>query len=154
MIVKYLILLWIILFFYFLAQFSTVEVVKLLHTTYPDATLIDNENYKRNVIHSGIYNSTDSLMIDYLCSTFPDALQGFSQDRYVRTILHHLLYYFFFELSLKHTHTHTHTHTHKHTNTHTHTYTHTGWCHYMNCATNTFLTGFDPSRACAVSTHS
>ena len=76
--------LWIILLtFSFLAQFSTVEVVKLLHTAYPAATLIDHENYKRNVIHNGIYNNTDPAMVRYLCTTFPEALQGFSQDRYV-----------------------------------------------------------------------
>jgi hypothetical protein len=67
------------------AQFSTVEVVKLLYAAYPAATLIDHDNYKRNVIHNGIYNNTDPAMMDYLCVSFPDALQGFSQDRYVRT---------------------------------------------------------------------
>jgi hypothetical protein len=67
------------------AQFSTVEVVKLLYAAYPAATHIDHDNYKRNVIHNGIYNNTDPAMMDYLCVSFPDALQGFSQDRYVRT---------------------------------------------------------------------
>ena len=57
--------------------------MKLLQEAHPDATIVDQECPKRNVIHNGIYNEIDKDMIGYLCSSFPEALQGFSQDRCV-----------------------------------------------------------------------
>jgi hypothetical protein len=68
------------------AQYSTVAVVKLLHEAHPDATIVDQECPKRNVIHNGIYNEIDEDMIGYLCASFPEALQGFSQDRCVQCV--------------------------------------------------------------------
>lgn len=68
------------------AQYSTVEVVKLLFAAHPDAALVDDEHPRRNLLHNGIYNTVDPNMMPYLCHSFPKALQGFSQDRLVLLI--------------------------------------------------------------------
>jgi hypothetical protein len=65
--------------------------VKLLHEAHPDATIVDQECPKRNVIHNGIYNEIDEDMIGYLCASFPEALQGFSQDRCVLCVIECML---------------------------------------------------------------
>ena len=59
-----------------------MEIVKLLYDAYPDSTKIDENNPKRNLIHNGLYNEVDKNMMKFLCANFPDALHGYSQDRY------------------------------------------------------------------------
>ena len=61
-----------------------MEIVKLLYDAYPDSTKIDENNPKRNLIHNGLYNEVDKNMMKFLCANYPDALHGYSQDRYDR----------------------------------------------------------------------
>ena len=58
--------------------------MKLLYDAYPDSTKIDENNPKRNLIHNGLYNEVDKNMMKFLCANYPDALHGYSQDRYDR----------------------------------------------------------------------